>query len=85
MVRIVDGKAKRKHLYPAVRADAKMMKWYINPDGTVIASKSYLGAGLCIIDMPISAVFDTVFLPLDLYGRYEYRKDQEQRQQPQQP
>lgn len=73
MMRIVDDQAPRECLYPATHADVMMMKWCMKPDGTVITSKSYVGAGLCIVDIPISAAIDTLLLPIDLIERHDFR------------
>ena len=73
MMRVVDGQAPREFLYPATHADVKMMKWCLKPDGTIITSKSYIGAGLCVVDMPISAAFDTILLPIDLIELHDFR------------
>ncbi|MBW7907572.1 MAG: YceK/YidQ family lipoprotein [Kiritimatiellae bacterium] len=73
MMRVVDAKAPREFLYPATHADVKMMKWFLKPDGTIITSKSYVGAGLCVVDMPISAVFDTLLLPIDMIELHDFR------------
>lgn len=79
MARVAFKDALGDELYPAVKLDAGMIKGCLDPDGTIFTRKSYAGAVLTMLDVPISAATDTLFLPADLSRRYEHRKKEERR------
>ena len=68
-----------EELYPATKGDIIMIHGCLYPDGTIFASKSYVGAGLTVIDIPISLTTDTVLLPIELLRRHDIRKQREDR------
>ena len=69
-----------EEIYPATKGDIAMIHGCLNPDGTIFTHKSYIGAGLTLIDVPISLTTDTVFLPFDLLRRHDIRKKRADRQ-----
>ena len=59
-----DGGA--KGVYPAVKTDFNMMDYVLNAHGGSPASIAIPAVILLAIDVPVSAVIDTVLLPYDL-------------------
>ena len=61
-----------KGIYPSLRLDIKEIKWLPTSEyrpGRVDYFSNILLTSFVIIDLPISIVSDTLFLPLDVYRR----------------
>lgn len=54
-----------EELYPATQGDILMFHGCLHPDGTIFARRTYVGAGLTVLDMPVSVATDSVLFPFD--------------------
>lgn len=74
---VMRGASTRGELYPATKGDVGMIHVCLHPDGIVFKRKSYIGAALTMVDIPISVTTDTILLPADLLSRHDMNRNRE--------
>lgn len=72
---------KMETLYPATKSDIAFMEASATGDNELFHKPSYFISFLFLLDLPVSLITDTLFLPIDIYQRNQWYKNQEECEQ----
>ena len=68
-------------LYPATKMDISFMQASATGDNELFHKPNYFISFLHVLDLPVSLITDTLFLPIDIYQRNQWYKNQEELEQ----